>query len=93
LRDAYAVLGVSPSDSLETIRVAYHALARLHHPDLGGDEKRMAEINGAWVLVRDPMHLRIDLLRRTTPPTPPAGPPWTAQSDEPLWRRRARGRP
>lgn len=29
---------------------AYRELARIHHPDLGGDSARMAEINRAYAL-------------------------------------------
>lgn len=59
----YEVLGVRPGDDDATIRAAYVAEARRHHPDhLGGAspavraraEARMAEINAAWAVLRDP---------------------------------------
>jgi hypothetical protein len=36
--DPHAILGVSVSASLQEIRDAYHAKARKHHPDHGGDD-------------------------------------------------------
>ena len=44
----WAILGVPPGSSRETARQAWLALARTHHPDAGGDVKRMARINAAW---------------------------------------------
>jgi hypothetical protein len=44
----YEVLGVSPSASPEEIRRAYLALARLHHPDAGGNVSEMRRLNEAW---------------------------------------------
>lgn len=34
--DAYAVLGVEPTDSASVIRAAYLRLARQYHPDKAG---------------------------------------------------------
>jgi curved DNA-binding protein CbpA len=56
-RDPYAILGVPPGASAEQIASAYRRLARQHHPDvsgMSGAEQRMAEINAAWTLLRDP---------------------------------------
>jgi DnaJ domain len=44
----WEVLVVSHGASLEEIRVAYHQLCKIHHPDVGGDPKWMAEINRAF---------------------------------------------
>jgi curved DNA-binding protein CbpA len=44
----YAVLGVDPEADIVTIRRAYRALARRHHPDFGGDALEMVRINDAW---------------------------------------------
>lgn len=59
----YEVLGVRPGDDVATIRAAYVAEARRNHPDrLATAEPdvraqaaaRMAEINAAWAVLRDP---------------------------------------
>ena len=55
--DPYIVLGVSTDASTPSIAAAYRALARKHHPDVSGDlaaERRMAAINAAWSILRDP---------------------------------------
>ncbi len=56
-RDPYHVLGVPAGATAEQIASAYRRLARRHHPDVStmtGAEQRMAEINAAWTLLRDP---------------------------------------
>jgi curved DNA-binding protein CbpA len=56
-RDPYAVLGVAHDAEASAIAAAYRALARQHHPDVAPDEgalQRMAEINAAWTILRDP---------------------------------------
>jgi curved DNA-binding protein CbpA len=63
----YTVLGVSPTADATTIRSAYRALARVHHPDAGGDERRMMTINEAWrVLGREEKRRAYDAARRAT---------------------------
>jgi hypothetical protein len=55
--DPYAVLGVRPSATTATIAAAYRTLARRHHPDVSAApdaEQRMADINAAWAILRDP---------------------------------------
>ena len=55
-RDPYAVLGVRRTASTDEIGAAYRSLARRHHPDVSRErdaEQRMADINGAWALLRD----------------------------------------
>ena len=57
-RDPYAVLGIPVDASPDTVAGAYRALARRHHPDVSratGTEQRMAEINAAWTVLRDPI--------------------------------------
>ena len=57
-RDPYAVLGVPSTATLEDVVTAYRAQARRHHPDISVEpdaERRMAEINAAWSILRDPV--------------------------------------
>lgn len=44
----HATLYLLPSAPLEVVRAAHRALAALHHPDVGGNEERMVEINLAY---------------------------------------------
>jgi hypothetical protein len=67
--DPYAVLGLAPGAGPREVAGAYRAQARRWHPDRGGGEpaeRRMAEINAAY-----------DLLRASAahdaPPAPPRG--------------------
>jgi curved DNA-binding protein CbpA len=54
-RDAYEVLEVRPDASQTVINAAFRALAAVHHPDAsGGTNRRMAELNAAYALVRTP---------------------------------------
>ena len=57
LVDPYDVLGVGPDTTPTELRVAYHRLARESHPDLGGSNRRMADLNAAYAAVR---HRRTD---------------------------------
>jgi curved DNA-binding protein CbpA len=55
--DPYKVLGVDHAAEPEIVAAAYRAMARRHHPDvspLQDAERRMADINAAWALLRDP---------------------------------------
>ena len=49
--DPYAVLQVARDAEPEVIRAAFRALARKHHPDFGGDPRRMADLNEAWNVI------------------------------------------
>ncbi len=58
--DAYRVLQVAPDCEDEVIHGAYRALALKYHPDRDATQyasRRMADLNQAYALVRDP-HLR-----------------------------------
>jgi hypothetical protein len=44
----WEVLGVSEKATSTEIREAWLELTKIHHPDLGGDSERMAEINAAY---------------------------------------------
>jgi curved DNA-binding protein CbpA len=55
--DAYKILQVDPEADADVIQAAYRRLAQKHHPDVaaGPDAAaRMASINRAWELLRDP---------------------------------------
>ena len=78
MADHYAVLGVRPDADRTSIQAAYRMLARLHHPDFGGDGSRMAALNEAWsVLGRDESRLAYDASRGVRRPSanPEAAPP------------------
>jgi len=62
--DPYSVLGVQRGDSIDSIKRAYHNLAKFNHPDImksrGASEKeikqaseKMARINEAWRIISD----------------------------------------
>ncbi len=44
----FRLLGISPSSTWAEIEKAYRAKAKLHHPDLGGDEDAMRTLNEAY---------------------------------------------
>lgn len=55
--DPYAVLQVAPTCEHEVVHAAFRALALKYHPDRDASrraEKRMAELNRAYELLRDP---------------------------------------
>lgn len=64
--DAYRVLQVDASADPVVIQAAYRALARRFHPDGDSpDPGRMAELNRAYALLRDPDSRRRYDTRRT----------------------------
>jgi curved DNA-binding protein CbpA len=71
-RDPYRALGVSADASDEELRVVYHRLVQLHHPDHNGGSpeaaRRFEEIQDAYAQVRE---LRARAPRRP-PPSDPA---------------------
>lgn len=49
MSDLKSQLGLSGNERTKAeVRKAFHALARKHHPDLGGDSEKMKTINKAW---------------------------------------------
>ncbi len=50
----YQVLGVGETATADEIRSAYRSAARTLHPDAGGSELAMQELNVAWHALRDP---------------------------------------
>jgi hypothetical protein len=65
--DPFAVLGVGPDATLEEVRSARRRLANRAHPDHGGDETRMREINLAF-----DQAVKAILRPVVGPPVPPA---------------------
>ncbi|MEI8333200.1 MAG: DnaJ domain-containing protein [Chloroflexota bacterium] len=56
-RDYYKTLQVDPEADPDVIGAAYRKLAQRYHPDVSGDptaRARMAAINAAWEILRDP---------------------------------------
>lgn len=51
--DYYKILEVSKNASQEKIKKSYYKLAHKYHPDKGGDEKKMKEINEAYQVLSD----------------------------------------
>jgi curved DNA-binding protein CbpA len=51
--DPYHLLQVIPDAEPEVIQAAYRALARKYHPDMGGTDLQMAQLNAAWETLRD----------------------------------------
>jgi len=52
-KDKYEVLGLEAGCSDKDIKKAYHKLAKLHHPDAGGDEKEFQVIDKAYKILSD----------------------------------------
>lgn len=52
-KDYYKILGVARDADERTIKKAYRRLAREHHPDKGGSQEKMAEINEAFGVLGD----------------------------------------
>ena len=52
LPDYYAMLEVGPAASPAEIRRAFHKLAKVHHPDTGGDVERFSELQRAWEVLK-----------------------------------------
>lgn len=48
----YRLLGVTPSAKWEEIEKAYRSKAKVHHPDLGGDEDAMRALNEAYNYIK-----------------------------------------
>ena len=67
MKDYYAILGLDPDASPESIKLAYRHLARTAHPDLMGHlgskskaaaSDRMAELNEAYAVLSNPRQRR-----------------------------------
>jgi DnaJ-class molecular chaperone len=58
-KSLYDTLGVSKSDTCIAIKKAYLKLARIHHPDKGGDAEKFKEITKASDILTDEKKRRI----------------------------------
>ena len=75
MADHYATLGVAPEADRTAIQAAYRRLARLHHPDFGGDPAVMTALNEAWSVLGHPQTRSLyDATRRVGGGIPPAAP-------------------
>lgn len=83
--DAYGELEVAPGATAARIRKAYHAKARILHPDRGGDPAAMARLNVAYELLSDPARRRQHDAARGggTRPRRDGPPPWTGAAGPP----------
>lgn len=52
VRDPYEVLGVRPDEDIEFIEAAYKIKAKRAHPDMGGSEEAMKNLNDAIERIR-----------------------------------------
>lgn len=50
----YQTLGVAPTATADEIKAAHRKLARMHHPDAGGDAALFKAIQAAVEIVGDP---------------------------------------
>lgn len=51
--ELYEVLGVDKKADTSTIKKAYYKLARVKHPDKGGDPEEFKKIQAAWEVLKD----------------------------------------
>ena len=73
--DPFAVLGLPPTATLDDVRAARRRLAKSVHPDHGGDEAHMQEINRAFDLaVKAILRPPAAATAPATPATAPSGP-------------------
>lgn len=94
LIDYYFVLGIQSGASADEIKQAYWRAARTHHPDMGGDHRRMKTVNEAYEILSDPgrrAEYDQDLARAWATAEERARPHDQAQSAPP--RREAYGAP
>ena len=57
-KDLYGILGILPNASDDIVKAVYRALAKKHHPDMGGNPDRFREITAAYAILSDPLKRR-----------------------------------
>lgn len=53
MRDPYDILGVAQGASLDEIKAAFRRASKKKHPDLGGTDEEMTELNIAYAFILD----------------------------------------
>jgi hypothetical protein len=53
-KSLYDIIGVDKHASQEDIKKAFRNKSKETHSDKGGDDKQQAEVNKAWMILRDP---------------------------------------
>jgi len=53
MSDYYDILGIQKNASQDEVKRAFRKLAKEHHPDRGGDEKKFKEVNKAYQTLGD----------------------------------------
>ncbi len=71
--DPHEVLGIPADATPEDAAAAFRALAKRHHPDRGGGEDAMAQINAAYDLLRAAAWSQREDPRRPRPQPPAKG--------------------
>jgi curved DNA-binding protein CbpA len=85
--DPYLTLGVPVDSDRRSIRSAYLAKARRHHPDHGGDVAGMARLNEAYEVLGDPQaRARFDAHPERRHARRRAAEPWTGTAGAPPGR-------
>jgi DnaJ-class molecular chaperone len=54
MKSLYKTLGLAEDATLEEVKKAYRNLAKVHHPDKGGDEETFKQIGKAYEVLSDP---------------------------------------
>lgn len=63
--DPYKILKLAATAADREIKESYRSLARVHHPDVGGDAEEFKNIQEAYSLIGDPVKRAVyDLERR-----------------------------
>lgn len=65
--DAHRILNVNPGCTPEEARAAYIRLAKIHHPDRGGNPEKFQEIQAAYEIVKNGHPVPTAVLSRDAP--------------------------
>jgi len=85
--DLYRVLGIAKTADSDAIRAAYRARAHVTHPDRGGNDAAMTQLNLAYHVLRDPVRRSAyDRERQATTRRIEPRPHWTGAAGPPPGR-------